>query len=127
MTTSKDHPLTAPRQLLDDAATYAAEFLDGLPERKVAPSASAEQLRSELGGPLPEGPREPRLVVADLAKAVEPGLMATPGGRFFGFVIGGILPAALAADWLRLGSERRPLRRRAGGLGGRGSVRGLAG
>ncbi len=100
MTTSKDHSLTAPRQLLDDAATYAAEFLDGLPERKVAPTASAEQLRSELGGPLPEGPREPRLVVADLAKAVEPGLMATPGGRFFGFVIGGSLPAALAADWL---------------------------
>ena len=80
MTTPKDHSPTTPRQLLDDAATYAAEFLDGLPERKVAPTASAEQLRSELGGPLPEGPCEPRLVVAELAKAADPGTMATPGG-----------------------------------------------
>jgi glutamate/tyrosine decarboxylase-like PLP-dependent enzyme len=100
VTTPKDDSLTTPRQLLDDAATYAAEFLDGLPDRTVAPTATAEDLRNELGGPLPEGPLEPRLVVADLARAVEPGLMATPGGRFFGFVIGGSLPAALAADWL---------------------------
>jgi glutamate/tyrosine decarboxylase-like PLP-dependent enzyme len=85
---------------LDEAATYAAEFLESLPERTVAPKATAQDLRNELVGPLPEGPREPRLVVAELARAAEPGLMATPGGRFFGFVIGGGLPAALAADWL---------------------------
>ena len=45
MTTPKDHPLTTPRQLLDDVATYAAEFLDELPERTVAPTATAEDLR----------------------------------------------------------------------------------
>ena len=100
MTTPNGDSLTTPRQLLEDAATYAAEFLDALPDRTVAPTATVEDLRDELGGSLPEGPLEPRLVVADLARAVEPGLMATPGGRFFGFVIGGSLPAALAADWL---------------------------
>src|SRR5918999_4963640 len=100
MPTPEDGTLTALRSLLDDAATRAAEFLEGLPERTVAPTATAEELRQELGGPLPDGPREPRLVVAELARAADPGIMATPGGRFFGFVIGGSLPAALAADWL---------------------------
>jgi glutamate/tyrosine decarboxylase-like PLP-dependent enzyme len=100
MTTSKDDTLTTLRLLLSDAATYAAEFLESLPERRVAPFATAEVLRKELGGPLPDGPREPRQVVAELARAADPGIMATPGGRFFGFVIGGSLPAALAADWL---------------------------
>lgn len=100
MTTSKDGALTAPPSLLDDAATYATGFLERLPERRVAPSASAEELRKTLGGPLPDGPRDPHQVLAELMRAAEPGLMATPGGRFFGFVIGGSLPAALAADWL---------------------------
>jgi glutamate/tyrosine decarboxylase-like PLP-dependent enzyme len=96
----KDGTLTLLRSLLDNAATYAAEFLERLPERPVAPTATAEELRKELGGPLPEGPRQPQMVVAELARAADPGIMATPGGRFFGFVIGGSLPAALAADWL---------------------------
>src|SRR3712207_4332927 len=100
MTTPEDGTLSASPSLLDGAATYAAEFLDGLPERRVAPTATAESLRKELGGPLPDGPSEPQLVVAELARAAESGIMATPGGRFFGFVIGGSLPAALAADWL---------------------------
>jgi glutamate/tyrosine decarboxylase-like PLP-dependent enzyme len=100
MTTPKEGAQTALRPLLNDAATYATEFLERLPERIVAPTATAEELRKELGGPLPDGPRQPQLVVAELARSAEQGLMATPGGRFFGFVIGGSLPAALAADWL---------------------------
>src|SRR5215213_3653997 len=88
------------RSLLGDAATLAAGFLEELPGRRVTPSATADELREEFGGPLPEGPMEPRRVLAELARSAEPGLMATPGGRFFGFVIGGSLPAALAADWL---------------------------
>jgi glutamate/tyrosine decarboxylase-like PLP-dependent enzyme len=91
---------TALRSLLGDAAVHAAGFLEGLPERRVAPTATHDELHEALGGPLPEGPRDPRRVLAELAGAVEPGLMATAGGRFFGFVIGGSLPAALAADWL---------------------------
>src|SRR5918997_3622057 len=100
MTPPKDGTLTALRSLLGDTTTYAAEFLERLPERAVAPTATAEELRKGLGGPLPDGPREPHLVVAELASAADLGIMATPGGRFFGFGIGGSLPAALAADWL---------------------------
>ena len=100
MTTPKDGALTVRRSLLEDAASYAVEFLEGLPERRVAPAATAEELRVEFGGPLPDGPRDPQLVVAELNEVADRGTMATPGGRFFGFVIGGSLPAALAADWL---------------------------
>ena len=100
MTTPKERSHAALRPSLDNAVAHAAGFLKGLPERRVAPTASAEELREEFGGPLPEDPLEPGQVVADLTRAAEPGLMATAGGRFFGFVIGGSLPAALAADWL---------------------------
>lgn len=100
MTTPKEPTPVALQPLLDETASYATEFLERLPERRVAPTATAEELRKQLGGPLPDKPREPQQVVADLAKRAEPGLMASPGRRFFGFVIGGSLPAALAADWL---------------------------
>ncbi|MFD1078637.1 pyridoxal phosphate-dependent decarboxylase family protein [Longispora fulva] len=71
-----------------------------MPDRPVPPSATADELRRSLGGPLPEGPTDPADVVDLLAGLAEPGLMAMPSGRFFGWVIGGTLPAALAADWL---------------------------
>ncbi len=61
---------------------------------------SVEELRSRLGGPLPEAPSDPRDVIVRLADAVEPGLVGSPGGRYFGFVIGGAGPATIAADWL---------------------------
>jgi glutamate/tyrosine decarboxylase-like PLP-dependent enzyme len=100
MATPTERTPTALRSLLNDATAHATGFLEELPERRVAPTATAEELRKVLGGPLPDSPGDPRRVIAELARAVEPGLMATAGGRFFGFVIGGSLPAALAADWL---------------------------
>jgi Glutamate decarboxylase and related PLP-dependent proteins len=69
-------------------------------DRPVPPRRQADEILVDLGGPLPEGPSEPAGVVDLLAEAAEPGLMAMPSGRFFGWVIGGALPAALAADWL---------------------------
>ena len=74
-------------------------WLDGMPKRKVNARASAEELVRSLDGSLPDGPTDPAVVVDELAVGAEPGLVAAPSGRFFDFVIGGTLPAALAADW----------------------------
>src|SRR5262249_45857007 len=75
-------------------------WLESLSSRDVPPRDSADQVAAVLGGPLPEGPTAPAEVVDLLARGVEPGLMAMGAGRFYGWVIGGTLPAALAADWL---------------------------
>ncbi len=88
------------KDLLKRTADLALEFLEGLPERRVGPVISTEELRAALGGPLPERGEDPRAVVEHLVRAADPGLVAMPGPRYFGFVIGGHVPAALAADWL---------------------------
>jgi glutamate/tyrosine decarboxylase-like PLP-dependent enzyme len=88
------------KDLLGLTADYAAQYLASLDERPVRPEASLEELRTTLGGPLPESGTDAAQVVAELIEAAEPGIMAMPSGRFFGFVIGGALPAAIAADWL---------------------------
>jgi hypothetical protein len=86
------------RRLLEETASYAADYLEGLPERPVRWSDSVDELRSSLGGPLPEASADPREVIAQLAAAADPGLVASPSGRYFGFVIGAATPASLAAD-----------------------------
>ena len=82
------------------AHEIASAFLKSLPERPVGARASFDELFRALGGPLPESGDEPVRVVEALATAVEPGLIASAGPRYFGFVIGGSVNAALAADWL---------------------------
>jgi glutamate/tyrosine decarboxylase-like PLP-dependent enzyme len=88
------------RELLRQTADAAADFLETLESRPIRPELDVEQLFASLGGPLPEEGMDPRAVVAALAEDASPGAIGTPSGRFFGFVIGGALPAALAADWL---------------------------
>ena len=88
------------RALLRRTAELAADFLDSLEDRPVFPQVSADELRSQLRVPLQEEPLEPEQVVEELAAAADPGIVAIPSGRYFGFVIGGGLPAALASDWL---------------------------
>jgi glutamate/tyrosine decarboxylase-like PLP-dependent enzyme len=88
------------RELLEVTAVLAADFYDSLPERAVYPAAGADELRAAFGGTLPEEPSDARTVIEQLAAAAELGVVAEPGGRYFGFVIGGSVPAALSADWL---------------------------
>jgi glutamate/tyrosine decarboxylase-like PLP-dependent enzyme len=88
------------RELLALTAELAADFLESLDERPVFPSASEDELHERLGGPLPEEPTPPRTVVSELAADADGGVVGMAGGRYFGFVIGGAVPASLAADWL---------------------------
>jgi glutamate/tyrosine decarboxylase-like PLP-dependent enzyme len=92
--------MTDTRALLRRTAELAADFLDSVDERPVFPQASADEVRESLRVRLQDEPLEPEQVVEQLAAAADPGLVAIPSGRYFGFVIGGGLPAALAADWL---------------------------
>jgi glutamate/tyrosine decarboxylase-like PLP-dependent enzyme len=99
-TTRKVGSVTEVRALLQRTAELAADFLDSLEGRPVFPHVSVDELREALRVPLQDDPLDPERVVEELAAAAEPGLVAIPSGRYFGFVIGGGLPAALAADWL---------------------------
>ena len=88
------------KPLLQHTANLATSFLDGLPERPVSPRSDAAAMLDALDRPLPDAPSDPRAVIDELARTVDPGLCAMPSGRFFGWVIGGGLPSAIAADWL---------------------------
>jgi glutamate/tyrosine decarboxylase-like PLP-dependent enzyme len=85
---------------LTRAGEHARAWLDSAGERPVGPRVTADDLAAGFGGRLPEHPTAPEDVVDILAELAEPGLMAMPSGRFYGWVIGGTLPAALGADWL---------------------------
>jgi glutamate/tyrosine decarboxylase-like PLP-dependent enzyme len=86
--------------LLRRAAELAEDHLASLPERPVGGSTGYEDVVAALDEPLPESGEEPVDVVERLAAVVAPATVASPGPRYFGFVTGGVLPAALAADWL---------------------------
>jgi glutamate/tyrosine decarboxylase-like PLP-dependent enzyme len=87
-------------EVLRRAAELATDYVDTLGDRPVFPDVTPEQLREALGGPLPEEPLPAAQVVEELVADAEAGVVAEGSGRYFGFVIGGALPAALAADWL---------------------------
>jgi glutamate/tyrosine decarboxylase-like PLP-dependent enzyme len=84
---------------LKHAHQHATEWLATIPSRQVPPQSTATEMVAQFGS-LPEAGSDPAEVVDELARVVEPGLMAMSSGRFFGWVIGGTLPAALGADWL---------------------------
>jgi glutamate/tyrosine decarboxylase-like PLP-dependent enzyme len=88
------------KELLSDVATRASRYLAGINERSVAPSSEAIARLSELGGPLPDASADPAELLALLDEIGSPATVATSGGRYFGFVVGGALPASLAANWL---------------------------
>lgn len=87
-------------ELLRDTLQHAISYLDELDSRPVRPSADPETLRARLSRPLPETGEAADTVIRDLVADTRDGLMGSAGGRFFGWVIGGALPVAVAADWL---------------------------
>ncbi|HSM09115.1 MAG TPA: aminotransferase class V-fold PLP-dependent enzyme [Gemmatimonadota bacterium] len=87
-------------ELLRDALERAVRYLDGLATRRVFPGDEALAELSRFGEPLPAGPTEPADVLDLLDRAGSPATVATAGGRYFGFVTGGALPATVAASWL---------------------------
>jgi glutamate/tyrosine decarboxylase-like PLP-dependent enzyme len=86
--------------LLTRAHALAISYLESLPGRPVNARTTFNELVDALGGPMPEAPEDSVAVIEQLAACAERGLVATPGPRYFGFVTGGSLPAAVAADWL---------------------------
>jgi glutamate/tyrosine decarboxylase-like PLP-dependent enzyme len=87
-------------RVLEVADERARRYLAGVDDRPVAEQASVGELRKSLDRKLPDEGEDPAKVVEELADAAEPGLIALANPRYFGFVIGGTLPAALGADWL---------------------------
>jgi glutamate/tyrosine decarboxylase-like PLP-dependent enzyme len=82
------------------AAEKGVKYVEGVKERRVAPSAEAVAGLSRFRERFPDGPTEARLVVKMLDEVGSPATVASTGGRYFGFVIGGTLPAVMAANWL---------------------------
>jgi glutamate/tyrosine decarboxylase-like PLP-dependent enzyme len=94
------------RELLRLTAERAADYRMSVGDRPVAPRVDPSELRSALGGPLPEEGSDPSVVIDRLATAVEPVLMTSVGPRYFGFVTGGALDAATCADVLTTGWDQ---------------------
>ena len=95
MTDPSDHART-----LEVAIELASEYLRGLSGRHVGPRADAVEIMAALGRDLADEGIAPDTVIRQMAEAVEPGLVASSGPRYFGFVFGGALPASIGADWL---------------------------
>ena len=92
--------MTDRAEILARAAAHAGRYLDGIGEAHVGATASGDELRRRLERPLSETGEDPALVIDELARAGLDGTSASQGPRYFGFVIGGSLPVATAADWL---------------------------
>jgi len=87
-------------KLLEQVANYGSDYLSSLKERRVAPSVNDLELLKKLDTPLQDKPVDEEEVIKQLNEVGSRTAVANAGGRYFGFVIGGSLPSALAANWL---------------------------
>ena len=88
------------RRLLESTLAHALSYIESLDKTPISATASLADLRRRLGRPLADEGMDATQVIDDLVADVQGGVLATSGGRFFGWVVGGSVPAALAADWL---------------------------
>src|SRR3954454_3031447 len=93
-----------------DALRHAEAFLASLPDRPVGPPVDPAALRAALGHELADEGVDPAVVIDELVAAADPGIVASAGPRYFGFVTGGALPAALAAGWLASAGDQKAQR-----------------
>ncbi len=91
---------------LQDAAEHVALYRAGLFESRVTPTVSRSAIRDKMAGPVPEGGASTSDVISELIDLATPGLMASAGPRYFGFVVGGSVDASLAADFLTSGWDQ---------------------
>lgn len=108
MTSPSEPDTSGIDELLDYTRQRSLEYLGSLRQRRVAAAASSEELRRLLGGRLQQAGESPATVIRMLADAANTGTVASTGPRYFGFVIGGNLPAAHAADWLLSTWDQNP-------------------
>jgi glutamate/tyrosine decarboxylase-like PLP-dependent enzyme len=97
---TKGHENMDAKALLEIAAAHATRYLQTVDSRPIATTASLEALRSRLARPLSEASTAPEQVIDELVRDTAGGILGSTSGRFFGWVTGGTLPVALAADWL---------------------------
>ncbi len=99
-------PSSLSHQLFTRAAAHAAAFRDSLAERPVHAAKSYPEVRADFRRPLAEAGRPAADVIDELIAVADPGIVASAGPRYFGFVVGGALPAATAAEILAAGWDQ---------------------
>jgi glutamate/tyrosine decarboxylase-like PLP-dependent enzyme len=87
-------------ELANRAVAHACAYLGSVRERTVKATLTGDKLRELLGGPVPDRGEDPIRVIDTIAEAGRTGTVASQGPRYFGFVIGGSIPAAIVTDWL---------------------------